>query len=862
MGLSRIKNMAIAAFAIILGAIIACTAFNPMQAYASSPFDISKPTLRVALLIIQANENVGGSDPIKVEFGQSGPPSSDAGQTDKVVEVEHNFIPVDVVDPTCTELGYTLYVCTSCGDTYKGSLVACLPHEFEANVVEPTCTHRGYTTYVCANCGYSYLDAESYKDQTGHSYSATVVPPTCETEGYTTYTCTICGDEYADDIVSALGHDFTQVIDKGSEPACQYPGIAPTFKCARCDTTVGGGEIAPLGHNVVDTRHEATCTEIGYVQHSCSRCEQGYIDELVAPLGHNYETTVVDPTCTESGFTIDVCSRCGDFAVSNRVSALGHHYVAEVINPTCTDGGYIEYRCELCGDVYTEVVNPTDHVYDEVVVAPTCTGKGYTSHTCTNCGHSYVDNEVDALGHDYEIEVIEPTCTVQGSNIYTCRRCGDTYTEKTSDALGHSWDSYSWIWSKDYHSASITFRCSNDESHIRSMRAVVESNTVDTTTTYIATATIDGQTFTDERSVTVVVDTPSRNPIPDDPNHSDTDSSNSNVSGNTGSSNAGADGNSGSQNTQSPSNFGTSTDASVPQGVTQSYVAQAISVSSVDAKSDGVNAIITNAPEGTKELSVASVEGGNVYNALTTAVADDIAKDESDAEIAAIYDVKLSIDGTNYAQSFGRLTLEFPVDEKYNMRWATVYHCHNNDTSNITTFEKVPVVDGKVVLNGVTRLSAFAVAIGERIDQSTPSTQSADAPNITGVVPLTANAPYGSNSRSTVNSSAIIGGRSYRSTQTGDVQAAPSAQNAAGDVGTQVPQEPISAELRNSPTADAGAGPVEPSMSSAIESAMNTPVATVSGVKISLLHVGIAVAAVLLAGAASILVFYFRKRRA
>lgn len=861
MGLSRLRNMAAAAFAIILGAIIACTAFNPLQAYASTSFDISKPTLRVALLIIQANENVGGSDPIKVEFGHGGPPSSGAGQTDKVVEVKHNFVAVDVVEPTCTELGYTLYACTTCGDTYKDSLVACLPHRFEATVVEPTCTHRGYTTYTCADCGYSYLDAKSYKDQTEHSYSATVVPPTCETAGYTVYTCTICGDEYVDDTVSALAHDFSQLIDRGTDPKCQYPGIAPTFKCVHCDATVGGEEVAPLGHDVVDTTHAPTCTEIGYVQHSCSRCGQGYIDGLVPALGHDYDTTVVGPTCTESGFTIDVCSRCGDFNVSNPVSALGHHYVAEAINPTCTDGGYIEYRCDRCDDAYTEAVNPTDHDYDEVVVPPTCTSKGYTSHTCANCGHSYIDDEVDALGHDYEIEIIDPTCTTEGSRTYTCRICGDTYTEKTGDALGHSWDTYSWIWSKDYHNASITFRCSHDESHIRSMRAVVESNTVDTTTTYIARATIDGQTFTDERSVTVIVDTPVRNPIPDGPGDSDNDSNSSDTSGNTGSSNTDSDGSSGPQINQSSSSSGTFSDTSASQDVTQSYVAQAISVSSVDAKSDGVNAIITNAPEGAKELSVASVEGGSVYNALTTAVADDIAKDDSDAEIAAIYDVKLSIDGTNYAQSFGKLTLEFPVDEKYNMRWATVYHCHNNDTSNITTFEKVPVLDGKVILSGVTRLSAFAVAIGERIDQSTPSAQNADTPSITEVMSLASNTSSASDSRSAVNASAVSR-RSYGNAQSDDTQAATSVQEPVGDAGIQEAQGAIEAELRNIPMAESGPEAVSPSVSSAIESAMNTPVATVGGMKISLFHVGIAVAVVLLAGAASILVLYFRRHRA
>ena len=92
-----------------------------------------------------------------------------------------------VTKPTCTERGYTTYTC-SCGDSYKGSYVDPLghdyknglctrcgakdpsahTHDYKATVTEPTCTERGYTTYTCSVCGDSYKG--SYVDPLGHDY--------------------------------------------------------------------------------------------------------------------------------------------------------------------------------------------------------------------------------------------------------------------------------------------------------------------------------------------------------------------------------------------------------------------------------------------------------------------------------------------------------------------------------------------------------------------------------------------------------------------------------------------------------------------------------------------------------------------
>ena len=79
--------------------------------------------------------------------------------------------------PTCTEDGiaYDIFYCSACGQeagriTYTNFA---LGHDYVATVTDPTCTEEGYTTYVCSRCDDTYVD--DYVDATGHSYSWTLV---------------------------------------------------------------------------------------------------------------------------------------------------------------------------------------------------------------------------------------------------------------------------------------------------------------------------------------------------------------------------------------------------------------------------------------------------------------------------------------------------------------------------------------------------------------------------------------------------------------------------------------------------------------------------------------------------------------
>ena len=89
----------------------------------------------------------------------------------------------EVTEPNCTEMGYTTYTCSVCGDSYVGNYTDALEHTYTAVVTkEPTCTEEGVKTFTCSECGKSYTEAIP---TVAHSYEAVVTAPTCDKMGYT-----------------------------------------------------------------------------------------------------------------------------------------------------------------------------------------------------------------------------------------------------------------------------------------------------------------------------------------------------------------------------------------------------------------------------------------------------------------------------------------------------------------------------------------------------------------------------------------------------------------------------------------------------------------------------------------------------
>ena len=157
----------------------------------------------------------------------------------------HDYKLVAHKDAKCLTNGYNVYQCKYCHDTYCETILA-LGHDWdEGTATTPaTCTEEGLMTYTCLRCGETKTEIIP---ALGHDYDAVVTAPTCLEGGYTTYTCSRCGDTYIDDYTTALGHDFSVLVETVA-PTCTEPGYE-VYKCIRCNETEKSNYVDALGHD-------------------------------------------------------------------------------------------------------------------------------------------------------------------------------------------------------------------------------------------------------------------------------------------------------------------------------------------------------------------------------------------------------------------------------------------------------------------------------------------------------------------------------------------------------------------------------------------------------------------------------------
>ena len=306
---------------------------------------------------------------------------------------------------TCTENGVKTYTCTVCKTT-KTETIDATGHKWKKDeTVAPTCTDQGYTLYVCQNDG-SHTDKRDYKKALGHDWDDGVVttPATCTENGVKTYTCKRCKTTKTETI-DKTGHDYTEKVVL---PTCESDGCT-IFTCNNCGDIYTGNVTAKLGHDYQLKGHkDATCTEAGYDYYECSRDALHNYTEAIPATDHMYGKEVVEPTCTEPGYTRYTCAYCGDSYTTDEKPALDHEEV--VISgqePTCEAEGWTESSyCKRCNvTLKAKVIIPAQG-HDPIAVPgkePTCTETGLTEGSkCQRCGKILTAQEtIPALGHDW-----------------------------------------------------------------------------------------------------------------------------------------------------------------------------------------------------------------------------------------------------------------------------------------------------------------------------------------------------------------------------------------------------------------------------------------------------------------------------
>ena len=369
-------------------------------------------------------------------------------RTEEIPSLDKTYHILQVVAPTCTSEGYTIYECNEVpGLTYKGDFTDKTPHTYDEGVVtkEATIYEKGIKTFTCSACGDTYTEDIPMVEKTWHK--GDTVAPTCTEQGYTVYIC----DQDATltenrDFVDALDHDWGEgVVTKAA--TCTEDG-EKTFTCSRDGATKT--EVIPaVGHKWDDgtVTTPATCEASGVKTYKCLNdgCTETKTEGIAAP-GHNYDDGVVTKaaTCTEDGVKTFTCQNDKSHTYTEVIPAIGHDYDDGVVTtePTYTENGVKTFTCHNCGDTYTESIPALGYTYNETVVAPTCTEDGYTMHECVeDATKSFKDNIVPALGHEYKEVTTPATCKDAGSVDKVCERCNDKqHVRDIPVNEEHQWD--------------------------------------------------------------------------------------------------------------------------------------------------------------------------------------------------------------------------------------------------------------------------------------------------------------------------------------------------------------------------------------------------------------------------------------
>ena len=362
----------------------------------------------------------------------------------------HNYSVVkEIVDPTCTADGYTIYQCAGCDAEITKDIVPALGHDDGLWQVdfEATPEHDGQKSCRCSRCG-ELLETETFAQHTHETgFERVLTPATCTEDGEKGLYCEHCNALYDVETIPATGHD-DGVWKVDFEATADHDG-QKTLYCTKCGAVLDQ-ETFPahdhtLGYEVTLT--PATCTQPGEKGKVCADCGAVYETEVIPPTGHvdGAERILHPATCTTDGQKATLCEACGKIIKVEAIPATGHTAGTErVLTPaTCTEAGETGVYCATCGDLMeVKPIEATGH--DEGVwkvdFDATADHDGQRTRYCTKCGAALETETFTMHTHTfgYEVVSLEATCTKDGEKGHVCSICGAVYETEVIPAAGHT----------------------------------------------------------------------------------------------------------------------------------------------------------------------------------------------------------------------------------------------------------------------------------------------------------------------------------------------------------------------------------------------------------------------------------------
>ena len=382
---------------------------------------------------------------------------------------------------TCTENGVMTYTCTMCSDT-KTEVIPATGHAYGAPVWKWTDDFKATATFTCTN------DATHVENVTAEVTSAVTTPAACETTGVRTYTAKVTFEdkEYTSsktETIAATGHAYGVPVWKWTDDFT----ASATFTCGNDDSHVE--TVNATVTNAVTTA--ATCETDGVRTYTAK----------VTFDGKDYTDTKTETLpATSHAYGEPVWSWTDDFKATATFTCANNAAHVENVTATVTNAVTTEATCETTGvrtytakvtfegkeytDTKTEVIPAKGHTLTAVAEVPaTCETAGVKAHwKCEVCGKLFSDAEGKT----------------------------ETTLEKLAiPATGHAYGEPVWKWNDDF-TASATFTCGNDASHVKTVNAAVTNEVTTEATceadgvrTYTAKVTFEDKEYTDTKTETL-----------------------------------------------------------------------------------------------------------------------------------------------------------------------------------------------------------------------------------------------------------------------------------------------------------------------------------------------------------------------
>ena len=412
-------------------------------------------------------------------------------KTEPIPAKGHTLTAVAEVPATCETAGVKAHwKCSVCGKLFSDAegktettleklTIPATGHAYGEPVWKWTDDFKATATFTCAN------DPSHVKNVTATVTNAVTTEATCETDGVRTYTAKVTfeGEDYTDtktEPVPAKGHTLTAV--EAVPATCETAGVKAHWVCSVCGKLFSD----------VEGKTETT------------------LEKLAIPAtGHAYGTPVWK---WNDDFTASATFTCGND--TSHVKTVNATVTNEVTTEaTCeTDGvrtytAKVTFEGEEYTDTKTETLPATGHAYGKPVWK---WNDDFTASATFTCGNNaaHVENVTATVTNEVTTEA---TCKADGVRTYTAKVTfeGKEYTDTKTEvipATGHAYGAPVWKWNDDF-TASATFTCGNDTSHVKTVNATVTNEVTTEATcestgvrTYTAKVTFDGKDYTDTKT--------------------------------------------------------------------------------------------------------------------------------------------------------------------------------------------------------------------------------------------------------------------------------------------------------------------------------------------------------------------------